>query len=99
MLLATVVVIILSRYTINPGAVGLAIVYATSLRYALQFAESSSTHTEIAMNRTERIFEYTRLPQEPPPPELPASWPSNGRIDYDGVSIKYRADLDPLCKD
>jgi len=83
--------------------VGLAIVYATNLRFGLQFAVMASTQTEISMNGTERILEYTKLPQEPPPPEFPAqispSWPTQGRIEFVEVDIKYRANLDPVLHD
>jgi len=99
-MVVTVVVIIIERYTISPSIVGLVIVYATSLRFGLQFSVTAATQTEISMNGTERILEYTHLPQELPPPLNPVSiaadWPSQGRVVFNDVSVKYRPELDPV---
>lgn len=102
-MLATVVAIIAQRDDFNYGLVGLSILYATNLRFALNFAVLASTQTEITMSGTERILEYTKLPQEPPPPvdpaPLPENWPSQGRIEFMEVDVQYRAGLDPVLRD
>jgi len=102
-IIATVVVIVTSRDTINPGLVGLSIVYATSLRFGLSFSVLASTQTEISMNATERIMEYCNLPQEPADPPsptpLPEVWPSAGNIEFTNVEVKYRPELPPVLKE
>eukprot|EP01111_Echinosteliopsis_oligospora_P007904 TRINITY_DN2325_c0_g1_i1.p1 TRINITY_DN2325_c0_g1~~TRINITY_DN2325_c0_g1_i1.p1 ORF type:complete len:1459 (-),score=347.50 TRINITY_DN2325_c0_g1_i1:133-4509(-) len=102
-IIATVIVIVTSRDTINPGLVGLSIVYATSLRFGLTFSVLASTQTEISMNATERIMEYCNLPQEPADPPnptpLPEVWPSVGNIEFTNVEVKYRPELPPVLRD
>lgn len=46
-------------------------------------------HNKVAL---ERVKEYSELPREPPEfiePRPPASWPSSGEIQCEGLVIRY----------
>lgn len=73
------------------------------LRYALQFSQSmesflqSLTQTELCLVAIERITSYTQLELEP---ELELlgdmsmqAWPTAGEIEFESVTMRYRADL------
>lgn len=55
-MVATVVTICAQRDTFDYGLVGLAITYATNLRFALNFSVLASTQTEITMNGMLSLF-------------------------------------------
>jgi ABC-type multidrug transport system fused ATPase/permease subunit len=56
------------------------------------------------MNSIERIYHYIYdLPQEKPSTfiegaslEPPANWPTEGKVKFDNLSLKYRPELDPV---
>src|ERR1700722_7758299 len=63
-----------------------------------QFAE-----VENNMNSVERIINYSEEIEQEAPYELPDSrppkqWPSDGRIEFSEVVLKYRQELPPVLK-
>lgn len=51
------------------------------------------------MNATERIVEYSSLPTEGQDgQEIPASWPSEGRLEVENLVASYSPDLPPVLK-
>lgn len=57
---------------------------------------------ETGFNSVERLVAYAKIPQEAPSVvednRPPMSWPANGEIKFDDVSMKYRDDLPPVLK-
>ena len=82
-------------HTVDPGLVGLAISYALSVTGVLSGVVVSFVETEKEMVSVERVHDYIqRVPAENPAakrmPPPPAGWPSEGRVAFRNVSMKYR---------
>lgn len=91
------VFVLLSIGKIDAGLAGL------SLSFAISFSENALwivrlyANVEMNMNSVERLQEFLDVDQEPPA-ELPEakpkeSWPDNGVIDFDNVSLRYAPHL------
>lgn len=94
--------VILSIGKIDAGLAGL------SLTYAIAFSESALwivrlySNIEMNMNSVERLQEYFEIEQEPPH-EIPeteprSSWPEQGVIDVENVSLRYSPELPRVIK-
>ena len=80
-------------HTVDPGLVGLAIAYALSVTGVLSGVVTSFVETEKEMVSVERVHSYIqRIPIESTTARTcpPASWPSEGRVSFKKVSMKYR---------
>ncbi|EFX82733.1 ABC protein, subfamily ABCC [Daphnia pulex] len=81
-------------HTVDPGLVGLAISYALSVTSVLSGVVTSFVETEKEMVSVERVHNYIqRLPVETSASSrvsLPVSWPTEGRIVFQRVSMRYR---------
>jgi ABC-type multidrug transport system fused ATPase/permease subunit len=54
---------------------------------------------ELGMNSTERIVEYAEMETEKQEGiDVPASWPSSGRMEVDDLVVSYAPDLPPVLK-
>lgn len=54
---------------------------------------------ELAMNATERIIEYSNMPTEDQDGhDVPAAWPAQGRLHFEGLVAGYAPDLPPVLK-
>lgn len=76
------------------GNVGLAITQAISLTGMFQWGMRQSTELENQMTSVERVVEYSSIEHEPdleskPANKPPKSWPSEGRIEFKHVFLKY----------
>lgn len=91
------VFVLLSIGKIDAGLAGL------SLSFAISFSEDALwivrlyANVEMNMNSVERLQEFLSVDQEPPA-EVPEtkpreSWPENGVIDFDDVSLRYAPHL------
>jgi len=81
---------------------GLTIVYIMALMGMFQWVVRQSTEIESMMTSVERIAECMRLEPEAPLVEEmrpPDGWPQSGRIDADGVSLRYAPDEPLVLKD
>lgn len=93
-----------TRYSVNPGAVGLSLSYALSLTQVLAFMVRNVVDTENNMNSVERCRSYTlKIEQEAPASlpddsKIPPEWPDRGNIEFRDLSIRYRADLPLVLK-
>jgi ATP-binding cassette subfamily C (CFTR/MRP) protein 1 len=60
------------------------------------------TPTYIFSSGVERVIEYSQLPQEPAPPAnptpIPEHWPTEGKIEFVDVDVRYRPGLDPVLR-
>ena len=52
------------------------------------------------MNATERVLEYSNIPIEDDAGvvDAPAAWPTQGRLEVEGLSVAYAADLPPVLR-
>lgn len=75
------------------GNVGLAISQILSLISLSQWGVRQTAELENNMTSVERIMEYVNLDSEQNPSQaqskLPDSWPTNGSIEFNNVSLKY----------
>ncbi|KAJ0120991.1 hypothetical protein J7T55_015731 [Diaporthe amygdali] len=94
--------VVTSRFTVNPSTGGLVLSYMISIMGMFQFAVRQMAEVENDMNNTERIHHYgTGLEEEAPlhVGQVPAEWPQQGRIVFDHVQLRYRAGLPLVLKD
>uniref|UniRef100_A0ACD6AEE6 Uncharacterized protein n=1 Tax=Avena sativa TaxID=4498 RepID=A0ACD6AEE6_AVESA len=83
------------------GLVGLALSYAAPFVSLLNGFLTSFTETEKEMISVERVVEYVGIPQE----ELQGSesphrsWPTEGKIEFEHVTLRYKVDLPPALND
>lgn len=73
------------------GYIGLAITQSTSLVGLIQYGTKTWSELDSQMTSVERVVEYAELAPESDdgkntPPE---AWPSNGRVIFDNVAMKY----------
>jgi ABC-type multidrug transport system fused ATPase/permease subunit len=91
-----------------PGLAGLALAYALNIIINLNMAVQMATQTESKMNAVERVVEYAELLNEEEIDaangckdlaDLPPGWPRTGKVEFENVSLQYRADLEPAVRD
>ncbi|XP_066258777.1 ATP-binding cassette sub-family C member 4-like isoform X1 [Euwallacea similis] len=86
------------------GNVGLAITQAIGLTGMFQWGMRQSTELENQMTSVERVLEYSSIEHEPdldskPSKKPPKSWPSEGKIEFKHVFLKYFHSDPPILKD
>ncbi|KAJ8613210.1 hypothetical protein MRB53_037076 [Persea americana] len=90
------ILVVTSRFTVNPATGGLVLSYILSIVQMIQFTVRQLAEVENNMNSTERIHYYgTQLEQEPPPyaAQVPPEWPQRGEIVFKDVEMRYRDGL------
>ncbi|KAI9668256.1 MAG: hypothetical protein M1821_001076 [Bathelium mastoideum] len=90
------ILVVTSRFSINPSIGGLVLSYILSIVQMIQFTVRQLSEMENNMNSTERIHYYgTQLEEEAPLKlaDVRASWPEKGEIVFDNVQMRYRAGL------
>ena len=105
-ILAAAVFAIISVSTgggLSAGMVGLAMSYALQITQSLNWIVRQTVEVETNIVSVERVLEYANLPSEAPEviskhrPKI--SWPSQGAVDFNHYSARYRAGLDLVLKD
>ncbi|GFS16310.1 multidrug resistance-associated protein 4 [Elysia marginata] len=94
----------LSSDTMDPGFVGLSVVYTMALLGLSQITVRQSVELENQMISVERVLQYTRLPIEAdleskPGQKPPDTWPSSGSLQAKGVSLRYSPSAPFVLKD
>ncbi|KAF4984405.1 hypothetical protein FDECE_17091 [Fusarium decemcellulare] len=92
----TAILVVTSRFSINPSIGGLVLSYILSIVGMMQFSVRQLAEVENAMNAVERLYYYgTELEEEAPlhTVEVRKSWPEKGEIIFDNVEMRYRAGL------
>ena len=96
------VFVVLSVGTIDPGAAGLALTYAVTFTENVLWFVRLYAMNEQNMNSIERIKEYLDVEQEAPPvvdeKQPSASWPSEGAVQFQDYSTRYRVDFEPVLR-
>eukprot|EP01104_Vermistella_antarctica_P005283 TRINITY_DN1574_c0_g1_i1.p1 TRINITY_DN1574_c0_g1~~TRINITY_DN1574_c0_g1_i1.p1 ORF type:complete len:1537 (+),score=433.37 TRINITY_DN1574_c0_g1_i1:133-4611(+) len=91
------------RTSLDPLLVGLSLTYALSVTGTLNWWVRMTTELETQMNAVERMDHYSDIDQEAPSNiagSTPSrAWPARGRIQFEGLSLRYRVDLEPVLKD
>ncbi|WVZ82232.1 hypothetical protein U9M48_029518 [Paspalum notatum var. saurae] len=84
----------------TPGLVGLALSYAAPVVSLLNGFLTTFTETEKEMISVERVVEYVGIPQELQGSESPPRrWPTEGKIEFEHVTLKYKPELPPALND
>ncbi|KAL8723177.1 MAG: hypothetical protein Q9181_007335 [Wetmoreana brouardii] len=92
----TGILVVTSRFDVNPSIAGLVLSYILSIVQMIQFTVRQLAEVENAMNATERVHYYgTQLDEEPPLHlrEIPQDWPQKGEIVFNEVQMRYREGL------
>ncbi|XP_012251875.1 probable multidrug resistance-associated protein lethal(2)03659 [Athalia rosae] len=86
------------------GNVGLAITQCIGLTGMLQWGVRQTAEMENQMTSVERVLEYSKLEQEPslestPENKPPKEWPSQGKIEFKNMFLRYDRAEPPVLKD
>ena len=90
------ILVVTSRFSVNPSIGGLVLSYILAIVQMLQFAVRQLAEVENGMNAVERLQYYgTSLEEEAPlhTIEVRPSWPEKGEIVFDNVEMRYRENL------
>ncbi|GFS16331.1 multidrug resistance-associated protein 4 [Elysia marginata] len=95
---------VLASDAMDPGFVGLSVVYTMNLMGLFQWSVRQSIEVENQMIAVERVLQYTRLPIEAdleskPGQKPPDTWPSSGSLQAKGVSLRYSPSAPFVLKD
>eukprot|EP00741_Cyanophora_paradoxa_P016796 tig00020941_g16221.t1 len=87
---------------INAGTAGLVLAYSLSITQVLSMTVRFSAELEGRMSGVERQLEYSGIPVEAAAVvkgrRPPAEWPVEGRVEVEGLVMRYREGLDPVLK-
>jgi ABC-type multidrug transport system fused ATPase/permease subunit len=79
---------------------GFALTFMLSYNDAIFFLLRHVVDLELSMNSAERVIEYAEMEIENQGGnDVPASWPSRGKIEVDKLIISYAPDLPPVLKE
>ncbi|OKL62118.1 hypothetical protein UA08_02366 [Talaromyces atroroseus] len=90
-------VLIVSMPGMTASLAGFALSFILQCSDAIEFCLHQYADLELEMNAAERIIEYTELETEDQGGEdVPASWPSEGKIEVESLVVGYAPDLPPV---
>jgi ABC-type multidrug transport system fused ATPase/permease subunit len=101
-LVSSVVVVCLNDVLrLDPGLIGLLIIWSSNFTITLGFLVDTFGEAEAAITAIERVDAMARLPQEKSMQTdsehaVPSSWPESGSLEFDKVALRYRSGL-PLA--
>lgn len=83
----------------NSALAGFTLAFVLELSGFVMNTVRHYSNIELEMNAAERVVEYSELPTEAVRGSRPpAAWPTEGRLEVDGLTVGYR-DLPPTLKD
>ncbi|KAG6010759.1 hypothetical protein E4U21_004147 [Claviceps maximensis] len=93
---AVAILVVTSRFSVDPSIGGLVLSYILSIVQILQFSIRQLAEVENGMNAVERLQHYgTELEEEAPlhTVDVRGSWPERGEIVFENVQMRYREKL------
>lgn len=94
-----VAIIIVSVKGIDASLAGFTLGFMLNCANTVIWAIRQYTETELDMNSAERIIEYVRLPVEDQTgQDVPAAWPSEGRLEVSNLVVGYATDLPAVLR-
>jgi ABC-type multidrug transport system fused ATPase/permease subunit len=89
--------LIVSMPSMTASLAGFALSFILQCGDAIELCLHQYADLELEMNAAERIIEYTELETEDQGGEdVPASWPSEGKIEVEDLVVGYAPDLPPV---
>jgi ATP-binding cassette subfamily C (CFTR/MRP) protein 1 len=86
----------------SAGLVGLSMSYALQITSSLNWIVRQTVEVETNIVSVERVLEYAALPSEAPEiiskKRPPISWPAQGAVAFNNLSVRYRPGLDLVLK-
>ncbi|XP_058750270.1 ABC transporter C family member 8-like [Vicia villosa] len=99
---AALLLILLPQGYVSPGLVGLSLSYAFTLTGAQIFWTRWFSNLSNYVISVERIKQFIHIPAEPPATvednQPPSSWPSKGKIELQGLEVRYRPNAPLVLK-
>ncbi|KAJ3135967.1 hypothetical protein HK100_002155 [Physocladia obscura] len=94
---------VFARSTINPSLFGLALSYVLQVTQLLSLCIRQFTDAEVQLVSIERLNYYARIVNVEPPGIIdsfrpPVGWPSQGKIKFENLSMRYQAELPLVLK-
>ena len=92
----TAILVVTSRFSVNPSIGGLVLSYILGIVQMLQFGVRQLAEVENGMNAVERLRYYGNEIEEEAPlhtVDIRPSWPEKGEIIFDNVQMRYRDGL------
>lgn len=95
------ILVVTSRFNVNPSIGGLVLSYIISIVQMLQFSIRQLAEVENGMNAVERLRYYgVELDEEAPlkTVDVRPTWPEKGEIVFENVEMRYRSELPLVLK-
>ena len=92
------VAIVVTRH-IDASLAGFVLIFALNFSKGLEDTIKRSANFQFNMNSIERVVEFTEMETERQDGgEVPASWPSDGRVDIEHLTVSYAPDAPPVLQ-
>lgn len=91
--------LIVSQKSTDAALAGFTLSFALQFTVAIGWVLRQYVNVELNMNSVERLMEYSNLPTEPSEGvDVPAAWPTEGRLEVEDLHAAYAPDLPPVLK-
>lgn len=95
------ILVVTSRFSVNPSTSGLVLSYILSVVQMLQFSIRQLSEVDKVINAVERLRYFGEELEEEAPlyiTDMPESWPDKGEIVFKNVQMQYRKNLPPVLR-